>query len=429
MKLDLRRVLTIARREYLAIVRRKAFLFTLLGTPAYFALMMWITIRPQVGERERALRELQVLAVVDSTGAFAQGGAQIETDWQVDPFARPGESARTTYRTQVRAFRSQEEALDSLKAGGLSQVLVIPRDYLETGNIRRYARSNNLFSSSERRPLARWLVRGMLSGRADSLRIERSASPLADETLFTLSKAGEWQLKDDRRELVEFLLPFTFGMLLGLCIVIGGQYLLQGVSEEKESRILESLLCSVSPEELLGGKLIGLGGAGLTLVAGWLALGTPFGGTALAVAGPQLSFGLLVIGLGYLLLGYLFYGSLMTGIGAMTNNMREAQQFAFMFTFANWIPFLLLRSIISRPDGGAAFALSMIPPTAPTAMLMRLVAPGSDVPPWQVALSMALLAITAALALVASARVFRVGLLMYGKPPNLPEIMRWVRKG
>jgi ABC-2 type transport system permease protein len=185
----------------------------------------------------------------------------------------------------------------------------------------------------------------------------------------------------------------------------------------------------VSPEELLGGKLIGLGGAGLTLVALWLALGLPFGGTALAIVGPQLSLGLLGIGLAYMLLGYLFYGSLMTGIGAMTNNMREAQQFAFMFTFANWIPFIMLRSILAHPDGGTALALSLIPPTAPTTMLMRLVTPGAIVPAWQIALSMLLLAGTALLALVASARVFRVGLLMYGKPPNLPEIVRWVRNG
>lgn len=429
MKLDFGRILTIARREYLAIVRRKAFLFTVLGTPAYFAFIMWITIKPQLGDQARALRELQVLAVVDSTGLFGGAGTEIETTWQADPFAEPGQITTSTYRTQVRAFGSQEVALDSLHAGGVNQVLVIPADYLGTGHIRRYAKSSTLFSSSERRPLTRWLVRGLVGGVADSLRLERVARPLGEEELYTFSKAGRWELKDDRRELLDFMLPFTFGMLLGLCIMIGGQYLLQGVSEEKESRILESLLCSVSPEELLGGKLIGLGGAGLTLVALWLALGLPFGGAALAVVGPQLSLGLLGIGLAYMLLGYLFYGSLMTGIGAMTNNMREAQQFAFMFTFANWIPFIMLRSILAHPDGGTAVALSLIPPTAPTTMLMRLVTPGASVPAWQIALSMLLLAGTALLALMASARIFRVGLLMYGKPPNLPEIVRWVRHG
>lgn len=427
MKFDFGRIMTIARREYLAIVRRKAFLFTVLGTPAYFAIVMWLAIKPETDERARALENLNVLAVVDSSGAFTAARSEIETVWRVDPFAAPGEGETNRYRTQVRRFDDLATAFDSLRAGSVNQVLVIPADYIENGHLRRYARGSNLFSSSERRPLARWLVQGLLSGRADSLRIERAARPLGEEDLYTLGKSGQWELKDDRRELLDFLLPFTFGMLLGLCIVIGGQYLLQGVSEEKESRILESLLCTVRPEELLGGKLIGLGGAGLTLVGLWLAIGTPFGGTALAIVGPQLSMGLLAIGLAYMLLGYLFYGSLMTGIGAMTNSMREAQQFAFMFTFANWVPFLMLRNIIGQPDGNVAVGLSMFPPTAGTTMLMRMVAPGSDVPGWQIGASMLLLALAAVVTLAISARVFRIGLLMYGKTPNLPEIIRWMR--
>jgi len=427
MKFDLGRVLTIARREYLAIVRRKAFLFTVLGTPAYFAFVMWLAIKPETDERARALQNLQVLAVVDSSGVFGQAGTEIETEWQSDPFAEAGTGTTERYHTRVRRFDALDVALDSLRAGGVNQVLVIPADYLENGELRRYARGSNLFSSSERRPLTRWIIQGLLAGTTDSLRIERAARPLGSEALYTLGRQGQWELKDDRREMLDFLLPFTFGMLLGLCIVIGGQYLLQGVSEEKESRILESLLCTVRAEELLGGKLIGLGGAGLTLVALWLAIGTPFGGTALAIVGPQLSIGLLVIGLAYMLLGYLFYGSLMTGIGAITNSMREAQQFAFMFTFANWVPFLMLRNIIGHPDGNVAVGLSMFPPTAGTTMLMRLVAPGSDVPLWQVGASMVLLAAAAVLSLAVSARIFRIGLLMYGKTPNLPEILRWVR--
>src|SRR5262249_25412724 len=165
-------------------------------------------------------------------------------------------------------------------------------------------------------------------------------------------------------EVFDFIMPFSFAMILGLCIVIGGQYLLQGVSEEKESRILESLLCTVSAEELLAGKLLGLGGAGLTLVGFWMTIGTVLGGPAAALARIHISPLLLIILLAYLLLGYLFYGSLMTGIGAITNNMREAQQFAFMFTFSNWVPFIMLTRILGHPDSRLAVGLSMFPMTA-----------------------------------------------------------------
>jgi ABC-2 type transport system permease protein len=231
----------------------------------------------------------------------------------------------------------------------------------------------------------------------------------------------------------EFMIPFMFAMLLGICIVVGGQYLLQGVAEEKESRILESLLCSATPQDLLAGKLIGLGGAGLTLVGAWMAMGGIVGSPGLLFAAGQMPLrvpgGLLVLAFVYFVLGYLFYGSIMTGIGAMTSNMREAQQFSVMFTFMNFVPMLFLQMIMAKPDGPAATTLSLFPPTAAVAMLLRLAMANSDVPPWQVALSLALLAGAGWFAIWASARIFRIGLLMHGKTPNLPEILRWVRQG
>src|SRR5439155_12321191 len=137
-------------------------------------------------------------------------------------------------------------------------------------------------------------------------------------------------------------------------VVIGGQYLLQGVAEEKESRILESLLCTVTPDELLAGKLLGLGGAGLTMVGAWILIGSVVATPAAILAQVHVSPRLIAFGIGYFLLGYLFYGGIMTGIGAITNNMREAQQFSFLFTFMNFIPFYMLTTILGRPDSGLA---------------------------------------------------------------------------
>jgi ABC-2 type transport system permease protein len=210
--------------------------------------------------------------------------------------------------------------------------------------------------------------------------------------------------------------------------VIGGQYLLQGVAEEKESRILESMLCTVNASELLAGKLFGLGAAGLTIVGAWITMGALLGGPVLALAQVHVRPAMLALAVVFFLLGYLFYGSIMTGIGAITNNMREAQQFAFLFTFMNFIPFYLMTSIVGRPDSGVALGLSLFPPMAPVAMMLRLSAPSSAVPAWQIALSIGLLAGAAWLALFISARLFRIGLLMYGKTPTLPEILRWVRQ-
>jgi len=436
MSLSIKRAWTIARREYLTTIRRKAFLFTVIATPAYFAFVMWISIRPQIEDRVKALKSFQSLGVVDSSGILGGAPGEVTTDWspEANPLSSPAATAMAppaveTFRTRVRRFPDQAAAEQALRSHELDQVLVIPSDYLQTGQLRRYARSSGLFSSSEERPIVRWLVRGLLAGEADSLRVERVVRPLREAKLYTLGREGNFELKDDRREMMDFMLPFMLGMLLSVCIVTGGQYLLQGVAEEKESRILESMLCMVSAEDLMFGKLIGLGGAGLTLAGIWIVMGFSLSAPAAMIAQlhPSPLLGLAM--LAFLLLGYTFYASLMTGIGAITNSMREAQQFAFMFTFMNFVPFIMMTTILGHPDGGVALGLSLFPPTAPTAMMLRLAAPGSSVPAWQIALALALLAGAAALAVTAAARVFRIGLLMHGKTPNLPEILRWARQG
>jgi ABC-2 type transport system permease protein len=436
MRLSIARALTIARREYRTTIRRKAFLFTVFVTPAYFAFVMWASVKPQVDEQVRSMKNFSSLGVVDSSGAFANAAREITTDAAADenPFkpqaAKPAKRDTVRhYQTDVRFFADQNEGEAALHAGSINQLLVIPADFITTGHLRRYALKSNLFSSSEERIVSRWMVRGLLSGSVDSARIERVARPARGMALYTLNREGRFELKDDARELADFMLPFMLGILLSMCIVTAGQYLLQGVAEEKESRILESLLCTVTAEDLMVGKLIGLGGAALTLVGSWVAMGALLGTPMAMMAQMHFTPVLLVAMLAYLLLGFLFYASLMTGIGAITNNMREAQQFAFMFTFANFIPFIMLTMILGHPDGPVAVGLSMFPPTAATSMVLRMAAPGAGVPIWQIALSLALLAGTAALTLMAAARVFRVGLLMYGKTPNLPEILRWVRKG
>ena len=121
----------------------------------------------------------------------------------------------------------------------------------------------------------------------------------------------------------------------------------------------------------------------------------------------------------------------MTGIGAIANNLREAQQFAMTFTIMNFVPFWLLTPILSDPNGKPALYLSLFPPTAPSTMLMRMSACstlGLTIPAWQIATSLGLLALFAVGALMLSARVFRIGLLLYGKTPNLPEILKLMRK-
>ncbi len=425
-----RRIATVARRDFLYTVRRRAFLFTLVGTPLLYALLMFIVIKPQQAERAGALRNFTALGVVDSSGLFARGAPDVWTDiLPENPFAmgNAAPAAAQRFRTRVRRYPDFASAEAALRDSEVTQVLVVPPDYAGTGTLRRYARTNNLFTAGDQRVVSKWIVRTLLAGLPDSSRIDRVTQPLRQESLYALGHDGRFELKNEAREMLDFLLPFALGLLLGLSIVFGGQYLLQGVSEEKESRILESMMCAVSPEELLAGKLIGLGGAGLSLVVGWLAIAGVTAAPMLAMLHFTLPPWIVAIMLLYFLLGYVFYGSLMTGIGAIASNMREAQQFSVWFTFLTFIPFYMMSTLVGHPGSALAVALSMFPPTAPVASMLRLVAPGAAVPAWQIALSLLTLAAAAVGILLVSARLFRVGMLMYGKTPTLPEIVRWLR--
>lgn len=430
MSASRRRVFAVARREFWTTVRRRAFLLTLLGTPAYFVFVTLISAGAGIQERRDALERLTVLGVVDSSGLFAGASREIRTTLRGDlgMGRRSVLPESISFHTEIRFYADLDSAHQDVRAGRIPQAMVIPADYLETGRIRRYTRPNSPFTTADRRAIGTWLSRNLVAGRVDEGIAARVGRPTEDDQILTLDREGRFVLKDDAREITDFMVPMFFSLLLGLSIIISGQYLLQGVAEEKESRILESLMCQVSAGELMTGKLLGLGAVGLVTVGSWVGLGLAFSAPAVAMIPIQIAPSLLAVACLYFLLGYLFFGSIMTGIGAVTNNMREAQQFAVWFTFANFAPFVLITSILSRPDGPLPFWLSLFPPTASTTMVLRLAASNSAVPFWQVALSLTLLAGAGIVALGAAARIFRIGLLMYGKSPSLPEILRWARK-
>lgn len=440
MKFSMKRAMTIARREYLTTVKRRAFLFTVIFMPAYFAFITTITGSFANKEVRRNLRETNAVGVVDSSGLLASAPTEIQTRVADEKKSQNmkvlGSNAGktqeaiesfTTFTATVKRFATADEGLSALRDGSIRQLLVVPPNFGETGSMRRYKVRQGVFgSSSDEAIFTRWVQRGLLKGLTDSVRTEIIVRPSRNLDLYTLDKGTDrFQLFDDTRELVSILLPILIVALLGTSIITGGQYLLQGVSEERESRILESLLCTVSTDDIMVGKLIGLGGSGLTLVAVWTAVGLYFGSPFLLLTQTHVPTSLALFGVLYFFLGYIFYGSIMTAIGAITNNLREAQQFAMAFTFGVFAPFIVMWLILERPDGPVAVVMSMFPLTASTTMLMRL-GTGYAVPAWQLALSIGIMLLSAWGAMAAGSKVFRLGLLLYGKTPNLPEIMKWI---
>jgi ABC-2 type transport system permease protein len=435
--MNLNKVLIIARREYLTTVRRKAFVVTLLLTPAIFFFAGVVSTKMQINQAVAKLNETRIVALVDSSGVYANAPLTFDYTPPVEPNLDPRQVNKPVAKPKavpmaLRHFANQGLALDSLEAGNVKTVLVVSSDFLTSGRLRLYEKDTRTFTTSnDFRPYTAWLTKNLLAGTEDSLRIERTLWMGRGLDYYTKDREGHWALKDDAKELAGFLLPFALGFLLAMAIITGGQYLLQGVSEEKESRILESLLCSVSPAELMAGKMMGLGGAGLTLVGVWILAGAFSSAGVLSFIHVSVPASLLVLGLLYFLCGYLFYASIMICVGSMTSNLREATQFSGYLTLMNVCPFWVMPVFLATPNSATSIAFSMFPPTAATSMMLRMSASavsGAVIPPWQIATSLGLLAASGVLMLMLGSKLFRLGMLLYGKTPNLPEIMRILRQ-
>jgi ABC-2 type transport system permease protein len=220
-------------------------------------------------------------------------------------------------------------------------------------------------------------------------------------------------------------LPFIMGMLLFIGIMIGGQTLMTSTIEEKSSRVVEVLLAAVSPMELMAGKLLGQLGVGLLVMGVYVGLGilALFQFAMLGLLDPMLVMYLVV----FYLLSYLVFGALMSAIGAAVNEMAEAQSLMGPVMLCLIAPYILTPMIQRAPESTFSVAMSFIPPVNTFAMMARL---ASDAPPplWQVSLTVVIGLAAAAAAVWFAAKVFKIGLLMHGKPPSFATLVRWARQ-
>ena len=406
MSLDLGRVGTIARREFITTVRRKGFILTLILMPLYgiFATMM-SALPALLASRSD---ESRVVAVVDPSRVLG---------------VAPGQDVVMSADYKARFFASFDEASKAFHEGSVRSILRIDPDYLTSGRTAQFRHPGGLLTARRLGPpYADFMRSRLLAERVAPDVSARVLDPVAD-SIYVATPTGGFERENFSRRLLLLIVPLVFGFILAVGIFTAGSYLLQGLGEEKESRILESLLALVTPDELLAGKLIGLGSAALVLVLIWGSLGSVSIATQaanLAVAPTT-----YLIAVFYFLVGYFFFASFMLGIGSLVSTYQEANQWAAMISLSAMFPFFLLSAIVDQPHGPLAVVLSLFPWTAPVTMMMRL--PSGGVPAWQLALSMSMLLISAILMLRLSARVFRIGLLLYGKTPNLPEILRWAR--
>ena len=232
---------------------------------------------------------------------------------------------------------------------------------------------------------------------------------------------------------VMFFATFGLVMVLYMTVLLYGINVMRSILEEKTSRIMEVMLSTASAKEMMAGKILGVGAVGLTQVGIWAltagAVGGVFGGSLLGgdLLKNVLSVKLLLAFAAFFLLGYVLYSTLCAAVGSMVNSEQEAQQLQFVVMMPMILAVFVIVNIFQHPSAGLAFWGSMFPFTAPLVMFTRIAMQQPSPGMWEIALSVGLMVATIYGMIVLCGRIYRVGILMYGKKPNLPEILKWIK--
>ncbi len=418
----------VGKREYLTRVKGWGFWVATAGLPLFMAAIL---ILPSLLLMRS--RSAHRLAVVDTTGelapalserlAEAQGGGGDEGVVEFSVRVLPPDRDTAAQRARLDRMVLDEE---------IDAWVWLKRPDLERGRVEYHAESVSswLTQSVLERALSEEIDAWRLARAGFDSRVIRELTRGVDLETVRVSEAGS---RAEAGMGGFFLAMGLFFMLYTMLIVYGTQ-VMQGVLEEKSSRIVEVVTSAVSPLSLMAGKLGGIGLVGLTQMAIWMAaaavLTAPglLAGAAMLPEGmevPAVGAGVLFHFLALFLIGYFLFACLYAMVGAACNDMREAQQFASFAILFLVAPMLFFMQVINDPDGTLAVVTSLIPFFTPLVMMLRLAL--KTPPAWQVALGYGLSLATIALLVWVCARVYRVGILMYGKRPTLQELWRWIR--
>ncbi|MGA3160770.1 MAG: ABC transporter permease [Terracidiphilus sp.] len=415
----MRNILLIARREYLEQIRGRAFIFSTVLVPLLIvALLGWSSMTA----RSAASSGKHIAIASDSASLGNAIRRQMLDDknakYIVDVVAPASEQARATLRKQI-----QSKAIDGLLTINTSSTGENSATYtsLSTGsydyNLDRLRSALNRAAISER-----LLARGINQADADA-----ALKPISVETL---------QLdKDNKTGKTKGAAPFykslLMALLLSMPIMLYGLDLARAIIEEKTSRIFEVMLSVARADDLLAGKMVGVGAVGLTQILIWTIAATLFMGSAMAATALTGNFAIhfswmegLLFPV-YFVLGFALFSAMFSGLAATCETSQDLQKFMPLAIIPLYLSLGLLPVLLKDPNSVWAVAATLCPFTAPYLVLPRMGL--AEVPLWQLGTSIALLILTIWATLWLSARLYRVGILMYGKRATLPELVRWLR--
>jgi ABC-2 type transport system permease protein len=426
-----RQTFLVMKREYLTRVKSKGFIWATILVPAGFALFIGVMIFVSVWDSEISY----TIGVADETGQIVRSLQEIDAERYTDVSGLPADSLRAMVQreeltgyviiTDEHIDGSQSLELIFSGSGGLQLLTAVRSDFRETIRQERLARAE---VSDD--------VRAIFESRValDSRRLTREGEERDDDTEF-LSGVG-----------------FLMGVIIFGAIFGYGGYIMRGVIEEKTNRIIEVIASSVRPIELLTGKLAGVGAIAITQFGIWIltfmGLSAVAGPVAAAFMGssqqmsadmaameselpaildlPTIETSLIVYFIIFFLLGYLLYSSLFAAIGSAADSETDTQQLMLPVTVPIFIAYAILFHAMRSPDSALSVAGSLIPFFAPIVMVTRIAI--TEVPFWQTSLAILLMIVTFAGTMWLSARIYKVGILSYGKSASFKDLAKWIRQ-
>ncbi len=435
------KVRAVASFEFWSTVKRKGYLITTFGMPLFLGLYGLLVSIPGYFVAKSEQSEVNLYAVVDEADVLRLEGEVELPVFDLPPEAQAALELAASNNPMVRSlkegsavftpFDSLEEAKEAVVAERLQGIYHISPDYMTSGRVDSYRRDGGITSAEMATDQFRRLLRDrMLSGRVPEDIAARLDNTIAERKQWIIADDGEIEPFSVAELVARFAIPGIFAILLFISLMMTSGYLLQGTATEKENKVIEVVLSSADPDELLMGKLIGLGGAGLLQVFVWssMILGGSFVAAGiLALAGVPIPWKMIGVGVTFFIATYLFIGSLILASGSIGGNLKESQQFSMVWTLLMVVPFFFMALLINEPNGTIARVLTWIPFTSALTLLMRLTLEPDGVTWLEIVGAFLVLVAATWMAIRFGARLFRVGLLLTGSRPKLREILRQAR--
>ncbi|MBP1647403.1 MAG: putative ATP-dependent Na+ efflux pump [Bacteroidetes bacterium] len=432
-----RKVWAVTAFEFLSEVRKVGFLVGVFGMPiillAYGALMALVGILSESGTPRKhsyGVVNQAGVAGLDSAAERVGAGTAAEMAGSLEMTDR-NIQLRFSEKFTFRPFPDEQSAMASLKAKEIDGWYLLLPDYMSTGNVVSYAAESEGLTRKEPESALRELLRRLLlQGAVPAELLRRAEEPLTVSKSWLLKSNGELIERGMAAMIAQFAVPLVFAILLFIAIIGTGMSLVQGTAIEKENRVVDVLLSSATADEIMAGKLLGQGGAGLLQVSAWFGMAGLSGilfAAQLAPVGITIAWGPLIVGIVYFIATYFFLGSLLLGTGALGSNFKEGQQWSLLWILLTALPMAFLASFIRDPHSTLAKVFTWFPFSASWVVTFRFWMDPSGMSAWEVAGPLLVLALCTWISVRIGARLLRLGLLLTGSRATPAEVLRQMR--